>query len=73
MTLQFWFKFGSTYSYPAAVRIKALTVDPGVTVAWWPLPRHEAGLDFQPTDSPVWRAVVDTLSRRFNWRKDTVN
>jgi len=34
MTLDFWFEFGSTYSYPAAMRIERLATDCGVSVSW---------------------------------------
>jgi len=34
MQLDFWFEFGSTYSYPAAMRIESLADQRGVTVAW---------------------------------------
>lgn len=34
--LQFWFDFGSPYSYLAAVRIQALAHDAGVAVEWRP-------------------------------------
>ncbi len=36
MVLQFWFEFGSTYSYPTAMRIEALAAERGVSVAWRP-------------------------------------
>lgn len=36
MTLDFWFDFGSTYSYPAAMRIEALATSHGVRVSWRP-------------------------------------
>lgn len=32
--LEFWFEFGSTYSYPAAMRIEALAAAAGVTPVW---------------------------------------
>jgi 2-hydroxychromene-2-carboxylate isomerase len=35
-TLDFWFDFASTYSYPAALRIGALAEDAGVTVNFRP-------------------------------------
>ena len=35
-TLDFWFEFASTYSYPAAMRIAALAKTSGVTVRWRP-------------------------------------
>ena len=34
MTVDFWFEFGSTYSYPAAMRIEALATQRGVTLSW---------------------------------------
>jgi len=35
-TVDFWFEFASTYSYPAAMRIGALAKARGVTVRWRP-------------------------------------
>jgi 2-hydroxychromene-2-carboxylate isomerase len=32
--MEFWFEFGSTYSYPAAMRIGALAAERGVAVSW---------------------------------------
>jgi 2-hydroxychromene-2-carboxylate isomerase len=37
MTLDFWFDFASTYSYPAMMRIAPLARDAGVTVRYRPL------------------------------------
>jgi 2-hydroxychromene-2-carboxylate isomerase len=34
--LDFWYEFGSTYSYPAAMRIERLAEAAGVTVRWRP-------------------------------------
>jgi 2-hydroxychromene-2-carboxylate isomerase len=34
MTLQFWFEFASTYSYPAAMRIEKLAAARGIDVVW---------------------------------------
>lgn len=34
MTLEFWFEFASTYSYPAAMRIEAAAAARGVAVSW---------------------------------------
>lgn len=34
--LEFWFEFGSTYSYPAAMRIEKLAAGAGVAVKWKP-------------------------------------
>src|SRR5215831_11760410 len=36
MTLDFWFDFASTYSYPAAMRIAPLAAEAGVTVRFRP-------------------------------------
>ena len=33
-TVQFWFEFASTYSYPAAMRIEALAARRRITIAW---------------------------------------
>ena len=35
-TLDFWYEFASTYSYPAAMRVEALARDAGVAVRWRP-------------------------------------
>jgi len=34
MHVDFWFEFGSTYSYPAAMRVEALAAERGVSVSW---------------------------------------
>jgi len=34
--VEFWFEFGSTYSYPAAMRIEALASARGVEIVWRP-------------------------------------
>ena len=34
MQVDFWFEFGSTYSYPAALRIESLAAECGVRIAW---------------------------------------
>ncbi len=34
MIVNFWFEFGSTYSYPAAMRIENCAADLGITVKW---------------------------------------
>ncbi|MBN4046575.1 2-hydroxychromene-2-carboxylate isomerase [bacterium AH-315-P15] len=35
-TLEFWYEFASTYSYPAAMRIEDLAARKGVEIAWRP-------------------------------------
>jgi len=34
MNIDFWFEFGSTYSYPAAMRIEALAQAQGIGIEW---------------------------------------
>jgi 2-hydroxychromene-2-carboxylate isomerase len=34
--LEFWFEFGSTYSYPSALRVEEMAREAGVEVAWRP-------------------------------------
>lgn len=36
MSMEFWFEFASTYSYPAAMRIEALARSQGVPIVWKP-------------------------------------
>lgn len=36
MTLDFWFEFGSTYTYPSAARLREIAAAAGVTVSWQP-------------------------------------
>ncbi|GAB4510899.1 MAG: hypothetical protein Tsb0026_13320 [Sulfuricaulis sp.] len=36
MNMEFWFEFAGTYSYPAALRIEALTQSQGVPIVWKP-------------------------------------
>lgn len=35
-TLEFWFEFASTYSYPAAMRIEAMVQRQGIAMTWQP-------------------------------------
>ena len=51
--IEFWYEFGSTYSYPAAMRVERLAEQAGVAVEWrpfllGPLMQAQQGL----TDSP---------------------
>jgi 2-hydroxychromene-2-carboxylate isomerase len=34
--MEFWYEFGSTYSYPAAMRIERLAADAGIVLRWRP-------------------------------------
>jgi 2-hydroxychromene-2-carboxylate isomerase len=65
-TLEFWYEFASTYSYPAAWRVDRLAAAQGVKVVWrpflvGPLFHKQQGL----TDSPF--NVVEAKGR-YMWR-----
>jgi 2-hydroxychromene-2-carboxylate isomerase len=65
-TLEFWYEFASTYSYPAAMRIEALAEAAGVEVVWrpfllGPLFHSQQGL----TDSPF---NAFPVKGRYMWR-----
>jgi 2-hydroxychromene-2-carboxylate isomerase len=64
--LDFWLEFGSTYSYPAAMRVRPLAAAAGVTVRWRPF---ALGAIFKaqgwPADSPFnWQEAKG----RYMWR-----
>lgn len=64
-TLEFWFEFASTYSYPAAARIEALAHREGISVIWKPF---LLGPIFQRqgwTDSPF---NIYPVKGRYMWR-----
>ena len=51
--IEFWYEFGSTYSYPAAMRVERLAEQAGVVVAWrpfllGPLFHEQQGLNDSP-------------------------
>ncbi len=64
--LDFWLEFGSTYSYPAAMRIAPIAASAGVSVRWRPFVLgaifHQQGW---PADSPFnWQPAKG----RYMWR-----
>jgi 2-hydroxychromene-2-carboxylate isomerase len=64
-TVQFWFEFASTYSYPAAMRVGARAAEAGVAIAWRPF---LLGPIFQAqgwNDSPF---NVYPVKGRYMWR-----
>lgn len=66
LKLQFWFEYGSTYSYPAAMRIERLARKTGVDVEWrpfllGPLFKSQQGMN----DSPF---NVIPVKGRYMWR-----
>ncbi len=66
MKLQFWFEYGSTYSYPAAMRIEDLAAMRGIALDWnvfllGPLFKAQQGM----SDSPF---NVVPVKGRYMWR-----
>ena len=64
-SIEFWFEFGSTYSYPAAMRIETLASKLGVEVVWRAFLLGPIFRDQGWTDSPfnLYRA-----KGRYMWR-----
>ena len=80
MHLEFWFDFGSTYSYPAAMRIEALAEKKNIPVRWRPFMLGAIFKQQGWNDSPfniypdkgryMWRdmaRITDQL--KLSWRK----
>ena len=65
MTIDFWFEFGSTYSYPAAMRIEELAGARGVDVNWRPFLLGPIFRDQGLTDSPF---NLHAAKGRYMWR-----
>jgi 2-hydroxychromene-2-carboxylate isomerase len=71
--VEFWFEFASTYSYPAAMRIEALTRSAGVQVTWRPFLLGPIFAAQEWRDSPfniyaakgryMWRDLARTCAR----------
>ena len=64
--IEFWYEFGSTYSYPAAMRIERLAAEAGVAVRWrpfllGPILKQQQGL----SDSPF---NMFAAKGRYMWR-----
>lgn len=64
-TLDFWFEFASTYSYPAAMRIGALADAAGVIVRWRPFLLGPLFKENGWTDSPF---NIYPAKGRYMWR-----
>ncbi|MBI1817265.1 MAG: 2-hydroxychromene-2-carboxylate isomerase [Deltaproteobacteria bacterium] len=64
-TLEFWFEFGSTYSYPAAARIEALATASGVAVEWKPFLLGPIFKSQGWSDSPF---NIYPVKGRYMWR-----
>ena len=52
MNIEFWFDYGSTYSYPAAMRIESLLVGKNINVLWRPFLLGAAFKEQGMNDSP---------------------
>jgi 2-hydroxychromene-2-carboxylate isomerase len=63
--LDFWFEFGSSYSYPAAMRIGRLAAAQRVGVAWRPFLLGPIFRQRGLSDSPF---NLDPLKGRYMWR-----
>ncbi|HEV2093436.1 MAG TPA: DsbA family protein [Rubrobacter sp.] len=63
--VQFWFEFGSTYSYLAAARIEAAAAEAGVPVAWEPFLLGPIFAEQGWEDSPF---NVYPAKGRYMWR-----
>jgi 2-hydroxychromene-2-carboxylate isomerase len=64
-TLDFWFEFASTYSYPAVMRIAGLAKTSGVAVRWRPFLLGPIFKDLGWTTSPF---NVYPAKGRYMWR-----
>lgn len=65
MNVDFWFEFGSTYSYPSAMRIEALAKERGVKISWRPFLLGPIFQDQGWTDSPF---NLFPAKGRYMWR-----
>ncbi|MHB8728431.1 MAG: DsbA family protein [Sulfuricaulis sp.] len=65
MTVEFWFEFASTYSYPAALRIEALARSQGVPFVWKPFLLGPIFRTLGWSDSPF---NLQPVKGRYMWR-----
>ena len=63
--LEFWYEFGSTYSYPAAMRIERLAQEAGVSVRYRPFLLGPILKDQGLNDSPF---NIFAAKGRYMWR-----
>jgi len=64
-SIEFWFEFGSTYTYPAAMRIEMLAADRRVAVTWRPFLLGPIFRQQGLTDSPF---NINPAKGRYMWR-----
>jgi 2-hydroxychromene-2-carboxylate isomerase len=63
--IEFWYEFGSTYSYPAAMRIERLAGDAGVALRWRPFLLGPIFKAYGWNDSPF---NIFAAKGRYMWR-----
>jgi 2-hydroxychromene-2-carboxylate isomerase len=63
--IEFWYEFGSTYSYPAAMRIEPLAADAGVSLRWRPFLLGPIFKEQGWNDSPF---NIFAAKGRYMWR-----
>jgi len=63
--MDFWYEFGSTYSYPAAMRIERLAGDAGVALRWRPFLLGPILKQQGLSDSPF---NIFAVKGRYMWR-----
>lgn len=65
MTVDFWFEFASTYSYPAAMRVEDVAARHGVSVRWRPFLLGPIFKELGWNDSPF---NLQPAKGRYMWR-----
>jgi 2-hydroxychromene-2-carboxylate isomerase len=63
--IEFWYEFGSTYSYPAAMRIERLAQDAGIALRWRPFLLGPIFKAYGWNDSPF---NIYAAKGRYMWR-----
>ncbi len=63
--IEFWYEFGSTYSYPAAMRIEPLAADAGLALRWRPFLLGPILKQQGLNDSPF---NIFVVKGRYMWR-----
>jgi 2-hydroxychromene-2-carboxylate isomerase len=64
--LEFWYEFGSTYSYPAAMRVERVAGAAGVALRWRPFLLGPIFVAKGQMDSPF---NTDPVKGRYMWRE----
>ncbi len=64
--LEFWYEFGSTYSYPAAMRVERVAGEAGVALRWRPFLLGPIFVAKGQMDSPF---NTDPVKGRYMWRE----